>query len=81
MNPLSRTVELDVDIYPLEALRMAREAYVDHCDISVADGPRDRCTITIQPRPDAPAAAVDELLNYMLGAALEILLRRIPEGS
>ena len=81
MNPLSRTVELDVDIYPPEALLMAREAYVDHCDVFVADGPPPRCTVTIQPRAEAPAAAVDELLNYMLGAALEMQLRRIQESG
>ena len=74
----SRTVDLDSELYPLAALDRALEAYADHCDIEIANG-AGRRAVTIQPKPEAPAATADEFLSYLLGAALDLHLQRLAE--
>ena len=74
----SRTVDLDLELYPLAALDRALEAYEEHCHIDIANG-AGRRAVTIQPRAGAPAATADEFLSYLLGAALDIHLQRLAE--
>lgn len=67
---LSRTVRLQKSLYPSHIIPLAAREFVEVCTVSLlSEG--DSSVVTIDPNDGAPDETVDELLNYILCAALE----------
>ena len=73
MSQNPRTVKLSRSLYPPDALCRARTAFEPLCRVDItSDSGEDM--VRIEPFPDAPPNTVDEFLNYLLSAAIELHL-------
>lgn len=70
-----QTFRLDHTIYSPESIAAGTREFAEFCDVG-AEPQANSTVITVSPRANAPEETIDELLSYILSAALEAQLSR-----